>query len=121
MTKTYSVTREFASGAYGLKSYTTEELKQLYTLLQCDDGSELAWYITGMNDDEYSDNCSDIVKEYYEEEEDTDSVVYMLCEKRLNDVYDNCKTYLRCMNLDNLSDSEFETYWKECTVDNCES
>jgi hypothetical protein len=118
---TYSVFREFVgdNNSWGRKDYTTEELKQLYTLLQCEDGSELGWYITGMNDDEYSDNCSDIVREYYEEEGDIASVVYMLCDKRLSDIYDNCKTYLRCMNLDNLSDTEFEKYWRECTSENC--
>ena len=70
----YSVYREFIGdcSTWGRKDYTTEELEKLYTLLQCEDGSELGWYITGLNDDEYSDLCSDIAKEYYEAEESVD-------------------------------------------------
>ena len=115
---TYYVTRDWGDEyGYGVKTFSTEDFK---TLANVFGEADLGHIVTGLTEDDYADNSSDIVKEYFEDEGSVDSVVYCLAEKRISEDYNTAEAYFRLMNL-NLTDEEAKVAWAQSTADNCAS
>ena len=100
----------------GWKQYTTIQLITLFGLLQCDGGTELGHIVTTLDDDTYSDNLVDAVREIYVECNYDREATLRVCETDKTVL--TCKTYWRCMQIHSTgeqvhSDETLEKCWRD--------
>ena len=118
--KTYGVYKEewYADSCYeGSKEFTFEDLKQLYSLLQCEGGTELGYHVTGLTDDSYSDGVVEELRElWYECDMNREETIRRALEDKVIRTHE---TYHRCLNICcnpevNPSPEELEKLWTDC-------
>ena len=131
--KTYGVYKEewYADSSYeALKEFTYETLRQLYTLLEVDGGTELGHLVTGLNDDSYSDGLVEDLKDiWFECNCDRGRTISAALQDKFIRTYE---TYHRCLNISGCdydlesfnSPEGMEKEWVDCLnteLDNFES
>ena len=99
----------------GWKEYTSAALISLFTLLQCDGGTELGHIVTTLDDDSYSDNLVDALHDIYSECNNIEEALRLA---ETDKVVLTCKTYWRCMQIHSsgeqmYSDAFYENIWLE--------
>ena len=126
MEQTYYVWNDewYADMCYeGWKTFTTAELISLFTLLQCDGGTELGHLVTTLTDDSYADNLVDAVRDIHYECEGDREQTLRLCEEDKTVL--TCKTYWRCMQIGAgeqiHTDEVLEKVWRENIIVELES
>ena len=119
MTQVYHVWNDewYADMCYsGWKEFTTVQLITLFGLLQCDGGTELGHLVTTLDDDTYSDNLVDAIRDIYCDCNYDREATLKLCEE--DKVVLTCKTYWRCMQIHGTgeqvhSDETLEKVWRD--------
>ena len=112
MTETLYIHRDWGNGLEYSKSFTLDTLESIRVTLDLD-SEEFTELITGLSEDDYADNASDILREVYEDAEDVEDT-FTQCMGSTE--FQTCYTVFRLWNTQ-LTPEEAESAWKESCLD----